>query len=884
MHYQVLLLVVIFLLCSSPVAFAQTIIDTANANTTGLAAKDSAHTVADTIALKNILRKDSVANANDTSSIKRLEDSLGIKISRDALPNPVKADAVDSTVMDVKSNLFYLYGQAQVNYQDLQLNAGQISYQQSNNIVTAQPIFDSAGTAVDKPSFSQGSEKFTYDSLQYNFKSKRAIVRNVRTQYGEGFVISQQIKRNPDQSIFGWRNVYTTCALDTPHFGIVARKIKVIPGKIIATGSANIVIEGIPTPIYLPFGLFPISQTQKSGFILPTYTIEQARGLGLTNGGYYFYLSDHADLLTEANIYTKGSYAVSGVSTYKSIYQYSGGVSFSYALNKTGQDYEPGATTSKDFMLNWRHQTDAKASPGESFNASVQAGTSTFYSNNSYDPNQILQNQFSSNISYAKSWQGTPFSLTLSALHSQDTRTRLVNVTLPSLNFHVTQFNPFQNKRRTKIKWYDKITSSYSLDGNNRTSFYDSSFHLNRLGLNDFHNGVHQNIPISASYTVLRFINMSFSVNYNEYWNTERLYQNYDLGTKGIDSNYQRGFYTARDFNANVSFSTRIYGQKMFKTGKLRGIRHVLTPNVGFGYHPDFGASPYNYAYKSRIDSLNNYQTITPFINAIGVPPIGKSGAVTFGLNNNLQIKVRSSKDTVSGFKNVTLIDGLGISSSYNIAADSFKLAPFALNFRTNILDKINISSSANYDPYVQDLSTGRDVDRLMAENGSGLARFTSAQFSLGSNFHSKPLKTSGPSPTTSEEYNRVMRNNGAKDYVDFNIPWSFNFNYVLTANKSYTYYSRKDTLILAQNITLQGDFSITERTKITVNSGFNISTHQITFTSIDIYRDLHCWQMHIQAIPFGDRKSYNFTLNVKSAVLQDLKLTRRRDYRDAAN
>jgi hypothetical protein len=883
-HYQVILLVVVFIFNYMPYSSAQVLITPTIADADATFS-DTTHTVADTIALKKVLpNNDSLKTTGDISKNKRLEDSLGITISKDALPGVVKADAVDSAVLDMTTNLFYLYGQAQVIYQDLQLNAGKISYQQSTDIVTAQPTFDSSGTATDRPSFAQGSEKFTYDSLQYNFRSKRAIVRNVRSQYGEGYVFSQQIKRNPDQSIFGWRNVYTTCALDTPHYGIVAKKIKVLPGKLIATGPANIVIEGVPTPIFLPFGLFPVSQTQRSGFILPTYTVEQARGLGLTNGGYYFYLSDHADLLTEANFYTKGSYAVSGVSTYRSIYQYNGGISFSYALNKTGQDYEPRSTTEKDFMINWRHQTDAKASPGETFNAFVQAGTSTYYSNNSYDPNQILQNQYSSNITYSKNWIGSPFSLTLSALHSQDTRTRLVNVTLPSLTFYASQVNPFQNKRSIKVHWYDKVTTSYTLNSYNQTSFYDSSFHLNKLGLNDFHNAVHHTIPVIASYTVLRFINMSFSINYDEYWFTERLYRNYDPASGAIDSNDKHGFFTARDFTAGVNFTTRIYGMKLFKNGKLKGIRHVLTPNIGFNYHPDFASSPFNYAYRSRIDSTN-YQVITPFIGSqIGTPPIGRAGSIGFGLNNNLQIKVRSARDTVSGFKNVTLIDGLGITSAYNIAADSFNLSPFAINFRTNVLDKVNVSATANYDPYTFNYRTGQRINELLLQNGSGIARFTNATFSLGSNFHSQPRKTNGSSPTNSEEYNRIMRNNGAKDYVDFNIPWSFNFNYSLTANSNYSYYSRRDTVVVANFITLQGDFSITEHWKTTISTGYNVSMHQITFTSIDVYRDLHCWQFHFQAIPFGDRKSYNFTLNVKSAVLQDLKITRRRDFRDAAN
>ncbi len=674
------------------------------------------------------LKKDSLSAKADTSKRKMLEQSLGIKISKDEMTDVVKAEARDSAVLDMQHNLFYLYGKARVNYQDMQLDAGQLTYQQALNVVTAAPYLvgkkDPADTSLDRQTFTQGKEKFTMDSMQYNFKSKRAIVRNVHSQYGEGYVFSEQVKRNPDQTIYGWHSVYTTCALDTPHFGINAKKIKVIPGKVIISGPANIVIEGIPTPIWLPFGLFPVSETQKSGFILPTYTIEEQRGLGLLNGGYYLYLNDNIDFLTQANVYTKGSYAVSGATDYDDLYHYKGLFRFSYALNKTGEDFEPGATTEKDFMINWTHQSDSKAIPGQSFNASVQVGSSTYNQNNSIDPNQILQNQYSSNISYSKSWQGTPFALTISALHNQNTETKQINVTLPDINFHVTQVNPFQKKNSIGTHWYDKITASYTLDLLNRTTFYDSTFSntLKNLSLSNFQSGVHHSIPISASYTILRYINMSFSVNYDEYWLTNRLYQHYDSATQKIDSVNTYGFYTARDFNAGVSFSTRIYGMKLFKTGKLRGIRHVLTPSVGFSYHPDFGASPFNYYYKTTLDSTNNYKNYTyqsPYTTSIvGVPPLGKSGQVNLGINNNLQIKVKSSKDTVTGYKNITLIDALGANISYNPAADSFQWSAIALNFRTNILDKINISSTASFDPYAFDYDEGRRLPETMEEEG----------------------------------------------------------------------------------------------------------------------------------------------------------------------
>ena len=850
----------------------------------------------DTISLKNnapvadsisssvdSVRKASVAIA-DTSKKKRLEAALGIRLSKDALTSVVKAESRDSAVLDMEHNLFYLYGKAKTNYEDLQLTSGQITYEQASNIVSAAPYQAQKDTGADKQTFTQGKEKFTYDSLQYNFKSKRAIVRNVRSQYGEGYVYSEQVKRSPDQSIYGSHSVYTTCALDTPHFGIVAKKIKVIPGKVIISGPANLCIEGIPTPLFVPFGLFPVSQKQRSGFVLPTYTIEEQRGLGLLNGGYYFYVNDHVDLLAQTNLYAKGSYAVSAMADYKTLYRYTGNLNLSYAYNKTGEDFEPGASVKKDFMVTWRHQSDGKSVPGQNFTASVQAGSSSYYSNNSYDPNQILQNQYQSNVSYSKNWQGKPFGLTISALHSQNTGTKQINVTLPSMTFYVSQFSPFQSKHSVGSHWYDKITTSYSVDFVNRTTFYDSTLNLSNISTRDFQTGMVHKIPVSASYTILRYVQMSFNVNYNEYWLTQKLYTFYNDSAQKLDSIDTRGFYAARDFSAGVNFSTRIYGMKLFRHSSLRGIRHVLSPSVGLSFHPDFGASPFNYYYRSRVDTSRNIVYHSPYATSIvGYPANGKAGQVNFGINNNLQIKVKSNKDkdTATGYRNVTLIDGLSVNASYNPAVDSFQWSNISTSFRTNIADKINISSSATFNPYAFDYTLGREIPKLMEQMGFGLARFTSANVAIGTNFHSKPVGSS-MNPTNSEEYSRIVRNAGYNDYVDMNIPWSFNISYSLSADNHFNTISRRDTVVISQNVMFQTELQLSRRWKVTMSSGYNFNYHQLTSTSIDIYRDLHCWAMHMQTIPFGPRKSFNFTINVKSAVLQDLKLVRRRDYRDS--
>ena len=848
------------------------------------ATSDSTLTLPDTLALKSDTTS---LTLDDSTRTATLEDSLGIRISKDALTSVVSAEATDSAVLNMKENLFFLYGDAKVNYEDLKLGAGEITFNQSTNVITAQPSFDTSGAVITRPTFTQGQETVTYDSLQYNFKSKRAIIRNARSQYGEGFVFSQQVKRNPDQSIYGWRNVYTTCSLDTPHYGIRAQRIKVVPNKVIASASANVMVEQVPTPIFLPFGLFPISQRQRSGFQMPTYTVEQERGLGLTNGGYYFYLNDYLDFLFMANIYTKGSWTASGISSYSNRYRYNGGLSLSYAYNKTGETYEPQASITKDFMLNWRHQTDPKSRPGVSFNASVTAGTSTFYSNNSYNVNQILNNQYTSNISYSKNWIGKPYSLTVGARHNQNTQTRVVDVYLPELSFYVAQFSPFQNKNRVGTpRWYERISASYNFNALNQTSFYDSSFSFRDLSLDDFRNGFKHSIPISASYNVLRFINLSFGSTYSEYWLTDRNYRFYNTAEGKIDTIQNRGFFTARDFNATMQLTTRIYGLKVFKRGKLMGIRHVLTPNVGLNYTPDYAAAPFRYYYQTRLDPNGDIVYQSPFSNSVmGIPGMNQYGdfssSINFGLNNNLQIKTRSRKDTVGTGRNITLIDAFNITSAYNIAADSFNWSPLNVSFRTNILDKFNVSANALFDPYDFDFETGRRSLRTVWSEGNGIARFRNASMALSASFRSKQRSKDDNPAVKTDEYQQLMQYGGYNGYVDFDVPWSLNVAYSVNVDKQYASFTKTDTTILTQSLLFSGDFNLTPRWKLTFSSGYDFLTGSLTLTSIDIYRDLHCWEMRLGTIPFGPRKSYNFTLGVKASILQDLKLIRRRDYRD---
>lgn len=839
-----------------------------------------------------LLKSDSSIALNDTDTAGKpggsLEDRLGIRISSDALEEKVVASASDSAIMDVRKNYFSLFGDATVDYDGRKLSADRIDFDQNNNIATATKILDTNRKDPKPPTFVQGEEKFTYDSLKYNFKSERAIVSNARTQYGEGFVHSEQIKRNADKSLYGYKNVYTTCNLDHPHFGIRTNRIKIIPEQAIAMGSANIEIEGVPTPAFLPFGYFPVNNDKhRSGFILPDYTVEAERGLGFRNAGYYFYINDYVDLILNANIYTKGSFLSSITSNYVTRYRYNGNVFLSYSLNKTGEEFDPSATIQKSFAIRWQHYQDQKARPGVTFNASIDVQTGNYNSLNTFSASQITQNQFLSNISFAKNWIGKPYSLTLSATHNQNNISKLVTVTLPNLNFNVVPQNVFQRKNPVgSPRWYENITVGYNLVSLNEIRFYDTAFQVNQLRFRDFNNGIRHNVPVAANYSVLRFFTISFNANYNEYWNPLTSYVGYNDSAGKLDTTTNYKFAASRDFNSSLTVNTKIYGMKMFKKGAIRGIRHEIRPSVGIGYRPDFAKKPFNYYYQTRTDSTDRLTWLSPYSRSVvGLPPQGRSGTLNFTLNNNLQMKVRSAKDTATGFKNIALLDALDFSTTYNMAADSFQWSDYVISARTNILNKVNFSAQANFDPYAFNYDSMRRSKQLTYNAGQGWARLSNVVVSMGAGFRSKQTTNANKSAQeaeNSDEYRRLMRNDAYSHYVDFRVPWSLNLTYSLNLNRQVSVFSKSDTSVINQYVTFNGDLNLTPRWKLAFNSGYDFVLKKLTLTEINIYRDLHCWEMRLGFFPFGPRKSFTFTLNVKAQVLQDLRIQRRRSFFDA--
>jgi hypothetical protein len=664
-----------------------------------------------------------------------------------------------------------------------------------------------------------------------------------------------------------------------PHFGIAARKIKIIPNKVAVSGSANLVIEEIPTPLYLPFGLFPLKQGQRSGFKLPTYDMSENLGFGLREGGYYFAINEHVDLLALADIYALGTWRAGFVSTYMYRYRFNGSFSFNYAYNKIGETYEPGNQSNRNFFLVWNHSINPNVIPGSTFSANVNIGSSKYQVNNSYDANLYLNNNFTSSISYTKTWKNKPFNFSAALRHNQNTGTRLVQLTLPELNFSVNQIFPFQwRKDIIKPRWYEKITANYQVSVLNRLDFYDSVFNINNLKFSDFQNGIQHRVPVQASYNVLKYMNLSFNVNYNEFWYTQKNFKQYNFETNKLDTTKEVGFFTAREFDASASLSTRVYGTKIFKSGAIKGIRHVLTPSISLNYRPDFGSPFFNYYYNSFTDRNFTNSRLSYFDGALfGYPRDGKVGGIGLNLGNTLQMKIRSKKDTVNQTRKLNLIDGFNISSFYNLAVDSFRWSNVNFTYRTTLFETINLSGGMTYSPYMINKATGLRTPDYLIQNKSGLLRFETANLAVGG---SLPLKKRNNAVNPNEEQSRAIGQNFAA-YADFNIPWSLNLNYNVTVNKRFVVNSQKDTVTYTQDMNFFGDVNLTPKWKIGIRSGYDFALKQISFTSFDIYRDLHCWEMRLNLIPFGFRKSYNFALNVKSSVLQDLKLLRRRDFRD---
>ncbi len=805
-------------------------------------------------------------------------DSLAyhIKLSKDSLDVPVSYNADDSIVTDVKDRKILLYNNSVVKYDDITLNAYFIELDWKENTVSAWGLYDSVTLkTTGLPEFTQGEDNYEADKITFNFKTKRAKVLNVFTQEDEGFIHSEAVKRNADNSYYAKDNKYTTCNFkDHPDFYISASKMKVVPDKVIVSGPAHLVIEDVPTPLIVPFAIFPLHKSRASGILLPEFGQRADLGFGLTNGGYYFALGNYYDLQLRGDVYSRGSWKLNAITTYSKRYKFNGNFSVSFGRTRNYLLEFNQVSRKNDFFVSWNYNQDSKANPKGRFSASVNAGSSSFNKTYSYNANDYLSNTFKSSVSYSRV-MNSKMSYSINMGHDQNTQTHLVAVKLPALNFSISRITPFKKRiSNGTAKWFEKIGISYSLTAENKVQQYDSLL-FQPATLQKFSNGVKHTIPISTSFNLFKYINISPSFTFNQVMYLQSIRKNWDADSDEISIDTVKGFETGYDYNSAISMSTRIYGIKNFKHGKIKAIRHVMNPSVGVSYHPDFGASKYGTYKLVKVDSLGNTQLYSIFEKSpFGGTSYGKFGGINFGLSNQLELKVFSKKDTINNVKKIKLLDNLSLTSNYNLAVDTFQLGYFNLNASTILFDKINLRYNSVFDPYTINES-GRRINSFLLHSQNKIARLLSTSISAGATFHSKtkkPINNYKVTDFNQDEFEMI--NNNPMAYADFNIPWNFSVNYILSLRKNIV--NAQDTNIYSQTLNVNFDFNLTEKWKISGQSGYDFKRKDFSYTTLEIYRDLHCWQMKISWIPFGTRQGYFLNLNVKSSVLQDLKLVKR--------
>ncbi len=880
-----------------------------------------------------------ILNPSDTiktDSLTLKSDSLSLMRS-DTIPSdtiPKKKETLEATVfytaqdsiIFTKDNKGFLYGQADVKYQDIAIKGELITMDMDSSLIGATFGLDSVGKEFGYPTFDDKGSQYEMKGVKYNFKTERAFIQDVVTEQGEGYIVANQAKKNDDNSFYMLNAKYTTCDLhDHPHFYLNLSKAKVRPGEDVVTGPAWLVVADVPLfPLVLPFAFFPFNETYSSGIIMPSYGDEMERGFYLHNGGYYFALSDYVDLAVTGEIYTKGSWGLGVQSNYRKRYKFSGNVNANYLKTILGDKGMPDYTTSTDFRLSWTHTQDPKANMYRTLSASVNYSTSSYNQRNmtSRYSREATNNTKSSTVNLTQRFPNSPFNLSASASVNQVSRDSTISATLPNVSVNMSRIFPF--KRKDAVggeRWYEKITMSYSGEFRNSIHTKESQFMEANI-IKDWQNGMRHNIPVSATFSLFDYINISPSFNYNERWYTGKEIQEWDPVAKShVTTDTIYGFNRVYDYSASISAETKLYG--MYKPwamfgDKVQAIRHVFTPSISLSYRPDFGASRYNfyetYNYKNEYDEELEY-TYSPYSRMMfGAPSRGEQGNIGFDFKNNLEMKVRSESDT-TGFKKISLIEDLGIRFDYNMMADSMKWSKINTNMRLKLTKSYTLRLDATWDPYMYEVNeSGRPihVDKLRILNGKGFGRLysTGSSFSYsinqdtfsklfggkedkdkdkGSGADDNPLDdgTLGRGPEyenpRDEPRSNLTKNEGDNmEYDEYGymkplINWNLSFNYSLR----YTYgdfdfdkseYKGK----LTHSLGIGGSLQPTTNWNFTFSTDYNFDLSKFTYVNCTLTRDLHCWSMSASFIPIGPYKSYNFMIRAKSSLLQDLKYEQR--------
>ncbi len=878
-----LLLFAILTLCTKDTVYAQQ--------------KSNVALVKDTIpkalsTTNSLSQKNTATKKLDTLIVPKI-DTIQYRISKDSLDAPVVYHADDSMVLDIPTKKMILYGkETKVKYSENELIAPLIEFDQNTSLVSAYLVKDSNGNVVSMPVFNQADFNSVADTIRFNMKTGKGLTKGTYTKQGEMYVYAKTIKKVSADVFYANYSRFTTCNLDTPHFAFVSKKVKFINKKMAFTGPVHPEFEGVPVPIVLPFGIYPLSQGRHSGLIAPTFTANAELGLALEGIGYYKVINQNWDVVTRGTLYSYGGWTANISPRYYKLYRYRGDFSLDIQhlrdLDKSGN---------RGFNFRWNHSADTKSRPGVSFSANVNAGSSRFNQAVPNSPQRRFNNNFGSSVTYAKVWKDKPYNLSISANHQQNVNLKFIQINLPDVAFNVNTLFPFRKEERVgEYKWYENIGIALNTNAKSLSSFYDTAGNIAKQFIDKLQWGANHTVPITLSLPAVGAFQFAPNVSYQERWFQQQLLRTWNATTKKVDTVVKKGIYTAREMQFGMGVTTRIFGMIGFKKkSKIQAIRHEIRPSISANYKPDMNRKTFQ---NFQIDTLGNKISASIYDGSIfGGFGQGKFGGLSFGIDNVLQMKVKDKKDTsAEAIKKVTLIDGFSINGGYNFLQDSFKISPLSISFRTNLFDKISINANASTMPY-QTNANGDFIDKLIfAKKPWSLGTLTSGNISVSSSFSGGDKKQIQPNPLTNQqtltnpisgmpldEYQQEAAyiTNNPGQFANFNIPWSVNFAYSLqfnrTRNTNFVGY-RTD---FSQNISGGGSLNLTPKWQIGLNGSFDITQKELGLISMYLSREMHCWQLSMNLSASRGNNYFNISISPKSGILRDVKINRTRYFYD---
>lgn len=841
-------------------------------------------------------KKDTLSTIAKESLLAKKTDTVAkdsIQKPKEVLEHVVTHNADDYTIQNAKSKTVTLYNKAHVTYGDIDLKAGKIIVDYKKNTVYATGIKDSTGYQ-QRPVFKQGNQETEQDSILFNFKSKKALVYGIKTVQGEMITYGNVSKRVNDSTIYMRKLRFTTSEKEIPDYYIATDKAKLVPGKKIIVGGSQLVLADVPTPLYLPFAYFPLTEKRTSGFIIPSWGENNNQGFFLQNGGYYFAINDYVDLTLLADLYTNGSWGARAESSYRVRYKFSGGFNFSYQNHIQGIRGLSDYSKSSNYNIRWNHSQDTKSSPNSRLSASVNLGSSRYFreSINEIDQNQFLNNTLQSSINYYQKFVGTPFNMNVSMRHSQNSNTQEIDMTLPSLTLNMDRINPFEGKggiRKTPIQ---KIGVNYNMVGEYKINTTDEDFFTSKM-FNDARAGIQHNLSASTNIKAFKYFTLTPSANYKDVWYFDKILKRYDptitnasgnLGTVVNDT--INGFNRFNDYSISASLSTVLYGQFNFKKGTLKALRHTMTPSINWGYRPDFATQHQLQVQQSA--NPNNFETYTPFEGGLyGAPASGVSNSIGITLNNVLEAKVANKDpDSDEEDKKVTIFNAFNFSTNYNMAADSLRWSNVNYNIATRLFkDKMNVNLTGSLDPY-QVTKEGVRINKFNSSIFRIASASLTANYSISSNdfkdeedkdnksnTNNAPPDVHGVAINPTNDFASRLPNNNKREVKETklykaNIPWNVSFIYAT----SYSNNGYGDAGIKNHTLGFSGNIELTPKWKVGFSSGYDFVGKDFAFTRLNFSRDLDSWRFNFNWVPFGINTSYNFFIGVKSSMLSDLK------------